>query len=73
MDEASKKRKDAWRRRGHGQRGARLQVRVRFQQAGNAASIVLAVSILGIEMAEFVDVNADGNIGTFRIKSLESF
>jgi len=65
LDESSKKKKDCFRLYAHGRRGQRVMVRVPFRRGGNAASVVLWMSLTGINGVVSVDVDRDGNIGNY--------
>jgi hypothetical protein len=66
LDEASRNKNDAKRRRAHGRMGARVHVNDNFvggvEPPGFAASIVTALSLRGIMSAVPVEVGVDGNL-----------
>lgn len=62
IDEASTRKRDAWRPRAHGAPGVRHMIRVPFTNAKNACCSVIALSCRGLTIVVPVDVDENGNI-----------
>lgn len=71
VDESSKKRRDAVRRRVTCSKGDKITIPSVAKNSGNAASIIASISIEGVQSVTVVDNDIDGNIDGMMF--LESF